>query len=290
MGGRIVGEQAVPNCCRAGEYEVQGPSTVGRVLAEGAAGDVGDTGIAANGAPIDGVVFDEVAVIDRETRPLAMNRAARVAALVLPEDAVVERGCSPGIPAGDRCIPVLGEDARTDAGATGSLNQDGSAARVHRDPTTGHRNADQPRFTRLRGVEMESAVRIGLAALTVDETGFRTVLGSYGDRLAQIVDIPVAIPGESPIGQFDDVAVYRGIDGRLNRRVITCAIRPHRVGVRNDPISPGQDSATQYKRPYSHGCTSHWPSIPVSVSRAGFICTNHLFDHSSKSLHKTRRP
>jgi hypothetical protein len=50
------------------------------------------------------------------------------------------------------------------------------------------------------------------------------------DGLAQVINIPVAVPGKGPGGQLDDVSIDDGINGQLSRGIVSRSIRRDKVG------------------------------------------------------------
>jgi hypothetical protein len=77
----------------------------------------------------------------------------------------------------------------------------------------------------------DATVRLGWGSLAVDCARFGiTGLGAHGNRLAQVVEVAIAIAPEHPIGQFDDIAVDARFDRSLNGGEVTGAIGANDVG------------------------------------------------------------
>lgn len=69
-------------------------------------------------------------------------------------------------------------------------------------------------------VEVESPVPLAVRALDVDDAVLGAAGRLDGDRLAAEIDIAVPLPLVQPVGQEDRVPGGRGVDARLDRRVV----------------------------------------------------------------------
>ena len=156
---------------------------------------------------LDGSIRDEDTLRDLDTGGMGMDGPAEPFSLVVREltsgdlqraflaaDATALEGMVCGEDAGGEGGAALIDDqggatvvanvmAVLDRGGAGFFTSDAASARRSGDPPVGDRDARQNSRLGFARVEMESAMRIGLTALTVDDAG-RAPSGAPGARLA----------------------------------------------------------------------------------------------------------